>query len=124
MCVQFCLSVAELASGREKEKEAGVALNDGDRVCIDKESSLVGASDMSKSIEAVDGASEEVKGDVDIEEERENENENDDVIEISPPSETEKIAFLLEGAKAAALKGLNDRSGKKLYGIRYTVYIF
>ena len=121
MCVQFCLSVAELASGREKEGEAGEELNVGDRVCIDKEGSLISISDMSESIEAVDGASEEVKGDVIIEEEKEKEKEDDDVIEISPPSETENIAFLLEGAKAAALKGLNDRSGKKLYGVRSTL---
>lgn len=133
MCVQFCLSVAELARGSEKKNEAGEELNVGDRVCMDKETSLISMSDMAESIDAIDGASEEVKGDVDIEEEEDignemekvKENENGDVIEVSlPPSEAENIAFLLEGAKAAALKGLNDRSGKRLegYGRRYTVY--
>ena len=122
MCVQFCLSVAELARGSEKKNEAGEELNVGDRVCMDKGTSLISMSDMSESIE---GASEEVKGDVDTEEKKDigneiekvEENENGDVIEVSlPPSETENIAFLLEGAKAAALKGLNDRSGKRLEG--------
>ena len=110
MCVQFCLSVAELGRGSEKigeESDAVSRLGNEDNRLI---------NDLAEQIDALD-VSTEATGDIAVENSDknldENEGENDDdVTGSSDLSETENLAFQLEGAKAAALKGLNDRSGK------------
>ena len=109
MCVQFCLSVAELGRVSEKIGEESDAVS---RVGLNGNNSLI--NDLAEQVDAVD-VSTEAGGDVAVKilDNSEGEDENDDdVTGGTDLSETENLAFQLEGAKAAALKGLNDRSGK------------
>jgi hypothetical protein len=111
MCVQFCLSVAELGRGSEK---IGEELNAVSRVGLNEDNSLI--NDLAEQVVAVD-VGNEARGDVAVQNSDknldENEGENDDDVTCSTDhSETENLAFQLEGAKAVALRGLNDRSGK------------
>ena len=107
MCVQFCLSVAELGRGSEKIGEQSDAVN---REGLSEDNSLI--NDLAEQTDAAD-VSTEARGDVAVKTLDKSEDENDDDDTGSTDlSETESLAFQLEGAKAAALKGLNDRSGK------------
>ena len=111
MCVQFCLSIAELGRGSEKIGEESDAVSRGGQ---NEDNSLM--NDLAEQVDAVD-VSAEATGDVAVKNSEknvdENEDENDDDVTGSTDlSETENLAFQLEGAKATALKGLNDRSGK------------
>jgi hypothetical protein len=107
MCVQFCLSVAELGRDSEKTGDESDAVS---RVGLNEDSSLI--NDLAEQGDAVD-VSTKATGDVAVENSDKNLDENEGESDGSTDlSETENLAFQLEGAKAAALKGLNDRSGK------------
>lgn len=115
MCVQFCLSVAEISSNGELAAKAESAADSDINTDVEvaSDSTYVVPTNFQEDLNAlsIDRVANSVNVEQEEEEEEVSEGESgtDSDDSLSPPSSSKSA--LLEEAKVAALKGLNDRSG-------------